>query len=204
MATTTYVPTPQTDEQPPTKGGNGSTILKAAVFIALAAIIGVLVYLLIQENKDEPTPKPPPTISSEAQVRDQAYKAGPPIAREAFQTLQATRTLPVNLSTQVMRDSIAEGLAFEKKQGTVTKGVDKLVSATPVGFDQQADGDHVTIKTCFSVGATITNKDGQNVRVAPDGTPAPPGTRLTATYYLVQPPGSSTYLVDQIVSDGKC
>lgn len=202
MATTTYVPTPQTDEQPPTKGGNGSTILKAAVFIALAAIIGVLVYLLIQENKDESTPKPPPTISSEAQVRDQAYKASEPLARE-FEGAVQGRTVPSAGLTTNMQTRLEKSFAAEKASGMTYKGKDVLVSVTPLEYRNNAAGEPETLmKTCSTVGTQVLDKSGKNVRVMPDGSPATPGTKIGGTVTVTKVQG--TWLVSDSTVDGPC
>lgn len=205
MATTTYVPTPQTDEQPPQAGRNWKTI--AGVIALVAMLIGcvVLVFALINENRDEP-PQPKPPISNEAQVREQAYKASDPIVRDVFQSREAGQELDPRTVTRGFVDSVEETQSYLRERGLTEKGADKLVSVTPAGYGTSGVGPlRTTMNACFTVGRQLLDKSGKDVRTTPKGEPVTPGMKLSRTYFLVQDSSAATgWALDQTTEGGPC
>lgn len=201
MATTTYVPTPQTDEQPPPSGRNWKTI--AGIIALVAMLIGcvVLVFALINENKETPTPTPP--ISNEAQVREQAYKDAEPVVR-AFDAAGQSNTVPATGLTDRMEKIFRDSIEAQKNDGFKYTGKDTLISVTPVEYRKNAAGEPETLfRTCSTVGTQVIDKSGKNVRVMPNGSPAPPGSKIGSTVTVTKVQGNE-WLVDDATVDGPC
>lgn len=205
MATTTQQPIIDAHEQPPA-GRNWKLIGQVALLIAMIIGCVVLVFLLIGENR-EAEPAPAPTIADQAAIREAAFKASEPIVRDVFVTLEGgLATIPPTSISSDLRSQLEKIPADDKAGGITRKGADTIVSVTPKIFEPKGttttQADRVGMTVCFTVGAE-TLKDGKNIRVAPDGTPAPPGTRLQKTYYLA-PTSDGKWLVDQIEAGGPC
>lgn len=203
MATTTDQPTLEADEDP-----NAGFDRKATIFMATLAGLGAafLAWTLISGQwglgADE-KPAPTPTVSNEAQVREQAYKDTEPIVREFIRTSQGSK-IPTAGITQDLRAAMAKDAADDKARGITSKGEDQLLSVKPTSYDANAlnFGQRVGMDACLTVGMQLIDKSGKNVRVTPDGKPAIPGERISRTYYLIQ--DGSKWVVHQVQAGGSC
>lgn len=201
MATTTYLPTPQTDEQPPQSGRDWKTIAGVIAIVAMLIGCAVLVFALINENRDEP-PQPNPPISNEAQVREQAYKDSEPVARAFIAADQST--VPSTGVTDGMEAALNQAVAENTAAGLTPKGADTVISVTPIEYRKTTAGESETrLKVCTAVGRQLIDKSGKNVRVMPDGSPANPGTRLGRTVSVIKVQGNE-WLVDDATLEGPC
>lgn len=204
MATTTQDPYIDVDEQPPA-GRNWKLIGQVALLIAMIIGCVVLVFLIIGENREEPAPAP--TIADTAAIRDAAFKASDPIVRDVFTTSGGLATIPEDGISSDLRARIESDKAADKDRGITKKGTDTLVSVTPKIFEPKGtttiQADRVGMTVCYTVGREFLDKDGKNVRVYPDGTPAPPGSRMSSTYRL-QPTVDGDWLVHEVTVGGPC
>lgn len=162
--------------------------------VAFLAAVGIYIAM----NRPDSLPTPTPTVSVDpAQA---AYDA-------ATKTITDMRTwVAANPGQDIPAQYATPAYIEQDRQATAEMGEVRIEGADTLLWAKASDYrvESVTVKACLEVHAKLLDKDGNNVRVTPDGQPIAEGSQTGWNYHMVPGNERGTWLISSAQATTTC